>query len=819
MKRTFVTAIPLLAAALAVHPATAHPPDDPYDDTVFAPIADSDLDVRLEIVASGLTAPLKGVHAPGDKGRLYVVDQPGQLWAIDLATGTKTLMLDLGPRLVTVGVLGPGTFDERGFLGVAFHPRYAKNGKFYTYTSEPNQGPPTFPTTLPAGRSPDHQNVIAEWRARDPRDPAAGVDPGSRRELLRVDQPQFNHNAGDMAFGSDGLLYFGIGDGGGADDRDGDLFLDVPTGTQQPMVGHGETGNAQNLTNPLGKIHRIDVDRRNSANGQYGIPRGNPFSRAGGGVLKEIYAYGLRNPFRLSFDAETGALYAGDVGQNDIEEVDVIVKGGNYGWSLKEGTLCFDPNGTDAGVATPDCPADLPEGLIDPVAQYDTHHEGHSVIGGFVYRGKRLSELRGHYVFGEFSRLFRFPSGPDNFGRILHFDAGRGHGGSCSSKGRGGHGHGHHGHGHHGHGGGGDDDTELATVLELGGFPEVAAALGLTDPAAPPAAFEQTLSVLGMGQDAKGELYVLGNRSGRPFGMGGVVLRLLRPAKRQMGTVIPLPNGFQPEGIAAGRRDQLFVAGISTGGIFSLDARSGEGAFLVPQDPSRPAVGLKVDQRHGRLFVAGGPTGKAYVHDAETGASLGDFVLADPADGPTFINDVVLTRHAAYFTDSFRSVFYKLPLGHHGGLPGPGEAVTIALGGDYQAVDGEFNANGIELTPDGDDLLIVNGFLGTLYRVDPGSGEASLVDLGGGSVVNGDGLVLSGRTLYVVQNFSNQISVLRLDRRASRGEVVRVLTDSSLDIPATAALVKGALYVTNARFTTPTTPDTAYWVLRLPVHR
>jgi hypothetical protein len=479
-------------ATLAVAPVSAHPPEAPFDNTIFAPIDDeSGFAFNLEITASGFVAPLKGSRAPGESGRIYVVDQPGKLWSVELSTGAKTVFLDVGPRLVTLGVQGPGTFDERGFLGAAFHPDYQNNGKLYTWTSEPTAGAPTFPTTLPPGSNPDHQNVLAEWVANDPGNPAAGVNVGSRRELMRIDWPQFNHDAGDIVFGPDGFLYVPMGDGGGADDEDGEVFAGAP------IVGHG-TGNAQNLTNPLGKIHRIDVNGNNSSNGQYGIPGDNPFVSTAGAV-KEIWAYGLRNPFRLSFDTATGRLFAGDVGQNDIEEVSLIVKGGNHGWNRKEGTLCFDTRGTAAGVATTDCSTlpPLPPNLIDPVAQYDTHHEGHSVIGGFVYHGDAFPQLRGRYVFGEWSRLFGFPSGPDNYGRLLYLQQ------QNLRPGR------------------------LADVKEFRNFAEEAVELGLINPGQPPVSFDQTLSVLGFAQDDEGEIYALGNKTGRPFGDGGVMLKIL----------------------------------------------------------------------------------------------------------------------------------------------------------------------------------------------------------------------------------------------------------------------------------------------------
>ncbi|MGH2546162.1 MAG: PQQ-dependent sugar dehydrogenase, partial [Actinomycetota bacterium] len=298
----------VLGVVISVQGAVAHPPDDPFDDTIFAPIRPGGFPMRLETTATGLTAPLKGVVAPGQPSRIYVVDQPGVIWAIDLGTGAKSVFLDVTSRIVTLGVFGPGTFDERGLLGLAFHPDYTTNGRLYTYTSEPEAGPPTFATTLPPGTPPDHQNVVAEWRVPDPTDPASVVDPASRRELIRVDWPQFNHDGGDLAFGPDGMLHISMGDGGGADDQG---------------VGHvGPIGNAQVLTNPLGKIHRIDVDGSDSANGQYGIPADNPFVGTPGAV-EEIFAFGFRNPYRFSFDRATGNLFVGDAGQNDIEEVDL----------------------------------------------------------------------------------------------------------------------------------------------------------------------------------------------------------------------------------------------------------------------------------------------------------------------------------------------------------------------------------------------------------------------------------------------------------------------------------------------------------------
>ena len=370
-------------------------------------IQQSDKTIKLELLASGLTAPNFGTTAPGDEGRLFVSDQDGTLWAIELASGDKSVFADLSGLLVPLGAFGPGTFDERGFLGLAFHPDYASNGLLYTLTSEPAAGQADF-STMPAGSTPNHQAVVREWQVANPSDPASVVDPTSVRELLRIDEPQFNHNAGALNFGHDGMLYISLGDGGGRDDQ----------GT-----GHGSSGNAQDPSNILGSILRIDPLGSNSANGQYGIPADNPFVGMAG-YVDEIYAYGFRNPFRFSFDMATGDLYAGDVGQDDLEEVDVVVAGGNYGWNAKEGSFCFDPNGPAPGfaLAQEPCPNE-PSGLIDPVAEYNTsdspaeNEDGRAVVGGFVYRGSAIPGLAGRYVFGDFSQFT--DTGVNNAGRLF----------------------------------------------------------------------------------------------------------------------------------------------------------------------------------------------------------------------------------------------------------------------------------------------------------------------------------------------------------------------------------------------------------------
>jgi sugar lactone lactonase YvrE len=288
----------------------------------------------------------------------------------------------------------------------------------------------------------------------------------------------------------------------------------------------------------------------------------------------------------------------------------------------------------------------------------------------------------------------------------------------------------------------------------------------------------------------------------------------LAHAKDHFPEVINLPLGFQPEGITRAPGNKLFVASIGTGDILKLDPRTGESTVLVPPQP-HASVGIKFDRRTNLLYVAGGPSGHGFVYDACTGAQVADLPLAPGA--PTFINDVLVTDRAVYFTESMQALLYRVPLRKGGRLPHDPDVDVLTLGGDYKNVPNQFNANGIEFTPDGKDLLIVNSVLGTLYRVDPDTGVAHVFDLGGGNVINGDGLVLRDRTLYVVENFSNAIAVVKLDRHADRGRIIDTITNPNFQIPATAAFFKGALYVTQARFDVPLTPTTQYTVVRVPI--
>ncbi len=306
------------------------------------------------LFARGLSSPLDFQVPAGDRNRAFVVEQGGRIRIVRGGAVVGTPFLDVSSKISTGG--------ERGLLGLAFHPQYASNGRFYVNYTD---------------RSGDTH--ISEFRASPPA--ADAVDPATERELLFVRQPFANHNGGGLAFGNDGMLYAGLGDGGNAGDPQ---------------------GNGQNLSTPLGKLLRMNVD----AGTPFAVPSDNPFV-ARAGAFPAIWAYGLRNPWRFAFDRETGDLFLADVGQNAVEEVDFAAaprRGGeNYGWNIMEGTRCFQPaSGCNQA------------GLTLPVLDY-THSEGCSITGGVVYRGCRLPGYAGTYFYSDyctaFIRSFRMQGG------------------------------------------------------------------------------------------------------------------------------------------------------------------------------------------------------------------------------------------------------------------------------------------------------------------------------------------------------------------------------------------------------------------------
>jgi glucose/arabinose dehydrogenase len=422
--------------------------------------AQSDLEdpftIGVELIADGLTSPVALVAPPDDSGRLFIVDQIGLIRILS-AEGEllEQPFLDVRDRIVTLNPF----FDERGLLGLAFHPAYAVNGRFFVYYSAPlrEEGPEGW----------NHTSHISQFHVSAD---ANAADMDSEQILLQVDQPQFNHDGGTLAFSpNDGYLYISLGDGGGAHD-----------------VGLGHTpelGNGQDITNLLGNILRIDVDGATP----YAIPPDNPFAATPGcdDGCDEIFAYGFRNPYRFSFDmGGRHELFAGDAGQHLWEEVSLVTLGGNYGWNIKEGTHCFEPD--NPFVSPEECPDTdhLGERLIDPIIEYANSTQpgglGTTIIGGHVYRGNNLPQFRGRYIFGDWSRSFSV----------------------------------------------GDGSLFVATErkktlwrmqeLLVQGRPD--GRLGHF--------------VLGFGQDANGEVYVLTSDTVGPSGENGKVYRLTRPGNR-----------------------------------------------------------------------------------------------------------------------------------------------------------------------------------------------------------------------------------------------------------------------------------------------
>lgn len=279
---------------------------------------------------------------------------------------------------------------------------------------------------------------------------------------------------------------------------------------------------------------------------------------------------------------------------------------------------------------------------------------------------------------------------------------------------------------------------------------------------------------------------------------------------------IPLPNGFSPEGIAFGAGTTFYVGSLATGAIFRGDARTGTGDLLVPAQAGRSACGVKYDPRGNRLWVAGSFTGQAYVYDAATGATLATYQLGDSGSGATEVNDAVVLRNAVYFTDDARPVIYRIPLGPGGELPPASAVQTITLTGDFPFIAGGVNDNGIVAAPNGDALIIDNTFAGGLYRVDPATGRATRIDLGGAAAMWGDGLVLVGRTLYMVQGPFNQIAVVRLSADYASGVVDGALTSAGLDFPSSIAVFRDVFYAVNARFDAAPGPNVEYEVVRVP---
>jgi glucose/arabinose dehydrogenase len=412
--------------------------------------------IGVREIATGLVSPVQLVQAPGN-GRRFIVDQVGKIWGLN--PGGRLMpqpFLDISDKITP---LSPD-YDERGLLGLAFHPDFAHNGRFFVfYTAPPLPG-------APAGY--DNTTTIAEYRTHGRQQVRA--DPASERILLQVDHPQSNHNGGTIAFGPDGYLYISIGDGGAGDD---DAF-----GHVEDWYAENAGGNGQDITsNLLGNILRIDVDHGSP----YAIPADNPFVGQPG--LDEIWAYGLRNPYRFSFDmGGDHKLLSQDAGQELWEEVSVVVRRGNYGWNVKEGTHCFDTD--NPNVSLPTCPSVDPttgEPLRDPVIEFANAGQpgglSFTVVGGNVYRGSAVPKLAGRYIYGGATASLTTPDGS------LYVSTPQASG--------------------------------LWTLQEL--------LINGTD--------RLGYVVKGFGQDSDGEVYVMASKILGPAGMTGTVFKIVRPGK------------------------------------------------------------------------------------------------------------------------------------------------------------------------------------------------------------------------------------------------------------------------------------------------
>jgi glucose/arabinose dehydrogenase len=381
--------------------------------------------VFLVPVATNLSAPLYGINPPGDTHRLFILEQNGLVRILQDGVLLPEAALDLQSR-VQPPLVPTNPNDERGLLGLAFHPGFNDPTNpgyqtLYTYNSEmiPAGTMPDYPA--PSNATNNYMNVVNEWKVSTTNTNV--VDPASRRAVISFGKNAGNHNGGTITFGPDGYAYLALGDGGNAND----------VGPSHIEPG----GNAQNLSTPLGKMLRFDPLNPTlnptssdavSTNGQYRIPATNPFQ--GAGQAPEIYAYGLRNPYRFAFDPVTGDLIEADVGQNNVEEINRIVRGGNYGWAIKEGDYLFNrtngPSGPAGTIGPPpgNFSPGIPTGLIDPISgpmgilEYD-HNNGISITGGFVYRGRGMPELYGKYLFGDLALV---PSPTRINGRLFYAD-------------------------------------------------------------------------------------------------------------------------------------------------------------------------------------------------------------------------------------------------------------------------------------------------------------------------------------------------------------------------------------------------------------
>ena len=504
-------------------------------------IATGNIAILLQPIATGMAAPDYAISPPGDTNRLFVVEQNGLLRIIQNGVLLPGSALDIS-GLISTSLLPTNPNDERGFLGLAFHPGFNNPASpgfktLYTFNSQLLGTGPTY--IAPNAASQGYKTAVNEWKISNANSNV--VDPASVREIISFGKNANNHNGGTIAFGPDGYMYLALGDGGNAND----------VGASHIEPG----GNAQNLATPLGKMLRFDPINPAlnptspdpiSANGQYRIPTTNLFQ--GPGQVPEIYAYGLRNPYRFAFDRANGELILADVGQGNIEEIDRITLGGNYGWAIKEGDFLFNrTNGPAGNAGTIGIPPGnrspgIPAGLIDPIVgtsgtlEYD-HNDGISITGGFVYRGTAIPELFGKYVFGDLA-IRNAPPRVD--GRLFYADL----------------------------------QTGLIKEFRLPQFVTGLLPNGLT--------------VHGFGEDADGELYALVTNT-PANGAGGIVYKFvaIRLAFQRTG------NSLDVSWPVAGGRLQTQTNSLSLGlgtNWVTLPGSTTTNRVIVPIDPANGSV-------------------------------------------------------------------------------------------------------------------------------------------------------------------------------------------------------------------------------------
>ena len=524
--------------------------------------------VGVQRVAGGMTAPTDFAVANDGTNRQFVTDQTGEVWIITDQGRQDEPFVDVSDRIVELGRFWGDyadqqqEYDERGLLGIAFHPDYQNNRKFYLHYSAPPDG---VDQSLPADNW-DHWEILSEFQATQ--DGSQG-QPDSERRLLEIPSPQYNHDAGPFGFGPDGYLYFPMGDGGGANDN---------------MYGHVEDwyqrnggGNGQDVTdNLMGSVLRINPDQPQGGK-PYSVPQDNPFVGTEG--LSEIYAYGFRNPFGFSIDSD-GNMFVADAGQNLYEEADLVEKGGNYGWNVKEGTHCFSTENPSDPTAIIDCPETEPQQapydgspLLDPIVEFPHQYQGQSVgitiVGGHRYEQSTVAEIQGKYVYGVWTTD---PTRQEPQGRVLTAEPPADFGGGGTETGTPTE---------------TDTATETATETSTEGEGSSAADIPrdqlwnmreLVFANAPDGNLPFFVRMFGQGAD--GEIYVLVSERGIPQGSTGAVLKLVPPEQGERltpaGTETPSGTATATE-TGTGTGTPVEDAGEEPGDATATDSGTGTG--------------------------------------------------------------------------------------------------------------------------------------------------------------------------------------------------------------------------------------------------